>query len=35
MLLPGSEDWSDISNEIRFSLLGVGDEESIEEIKHT
>ena len=35
MLLPGSEDWSDISNEIRLSLLGVGDEESIEEIKHT
>ncbi|MEL7242350.1 MAG: ankyrin repeat domain-containing protein [Cyanobacteria bacterium J06573_2] len=35
MLLSGSEDLSDISNEMRILLLGVADEESIEEIKHT
>ncbi|BAY86242.1 ankyrin [Calothrix parasitica NIES-267] len=35
MLVSGSEDLSDISDEIRILLLGVADEESIEEIKHT
>ncbi len=34
MLLCGSEDFSDISTEIRVSLLGVGEEELQEEIKH-
>ena len=34
MLLCGSEDFSDISTEIRVSLLGVGEEELHEEIKH-
>ncbi len=34
MLLCGSEDFSDISDEIRVSLLGVGEEELQEEIKH-
>jgi len=34
MLLCGSEDLSDISDEIRVSLLGVADEELLEEIKH-